>query len=467
MVNRLRILRSNSFRVSALMAVSLLACGTGASVRGTDDRAALESLFEATGGANWVNNDGWLTDRPLGDWYGVTVDPNGRVVRLELSGAWDSQGQRWVRHGLTGKIPPTLGNLSELQVLDLNLNELSGPIPAELGDLTRLEKLELPNNNLAGTIPPELGELSDLLWLSLGNNDLSGPIPVELANLTRVDYVDLGWNDGLCVPADPRLRAWLLERNTSLLPCPRDDGVRLLPRALMREDGNGLSLWLPVALRDATVSISDSTIVEASIDGGWLRLVPHSPGSALVTRHRTDEACCKRPRLAAYASVKRGWRALRTPGAGGASRASARKCASGIIRGATQPPEGRTRWSVRSMARARGVEGHGAAAVAGERHQAARDPDVQRAVFAALSVARGEIPEQRPDSCAAMRRPPRTTAPQPGEDAGRTTGKPPRPVTTPVSHNLAALPRGAGSGRGNPVVTGRETHRGPFGGKGC
>ena len=35
------------------------------------DRAALIALYEATDGPNWVDAENWLTDAPLGDWYGV------------------------------------------------------------------------------------------------------------------------------------------------------------------------------------------------------------------------------------------------------------------------------------------------------------------------------------------------------------------------------------------------------------
>ena len=45
------------------------------------DRAALVALYEATDGPNWVNAENWLTDAPLGDWYGVDTDASGRVVR--------------------------------------------------------------------------------------------------------------------------------------------------------------------------------------------------------------------------------------------------------------------------------------------------------------------------------------------------------------------------------------------------
>ena len=46
------------------------------------DRSALEKLYHATGGSDWNNNGGWLTDAPVNEWHGVTVHPaSGRVVR--------------------------------------------------------------------------------------------------------------------------------------------------------------------------------------------------------------------------------------------------------------------------------------------------------------------------------------------------------------------------------------------------
>ena len=48
------------------------------------DRAALVTLYEATDGPNWANNENWLTDAPLGEWYGVSVSDTGRVTGLDL-----------------------------------------------------------------------------------------------------------------------------------------------------------------------------------------------------------------------------------------------------------------------------------------------------------------------------------------------------------------------------------------------
>ena len=48
------------------------------------DRSALTAFYRATGGSNWRNNTNWLSDRPLGEWHGVTVGTDGRVRTLGL-----------------------------------------------------------------------------------------------------------------------------------------------------------------------------------------------------------------------------------------------------------------------------------------------------------------------------------------------------------------------------------------------
>ena len=158
------------------------------------ERAALEALYRATDGPNWRNSDNWLTDAPLGQWYGVTVNARGRVTRLDLAGRWDSDAQEPVPHGLTGPIPPELGQLTSLTRLDLDANRLSGPVPPELGQLASLEWLDLGDNLLSGPIPSELGRLSNLTGLDLWDNSLSGPIPAEFGQLASLITLNLGGN---------------------------------------------------------------------------------------------------------------------------------------------------------------------------------------------------------------------------------------------------------------------------------
>ena len=217
------------------------------------ERAALVALYEATDGPNWVDSENWLTDAPLGDWFGVDTDDSGRVVRLDLSGTWDTEAQRSVVHGLSGPIPPELGNLASLTTLDLGYNLLSDPVPPELGNLSTLktlnlrrnlltgpippglghlpslERLDLFNNDLSGPIPPELGDLANLRFLWLWSNDLSGPIPPELANLASLEELDVFGND-LTGPIPPELgqllslRSLVLSNNELTDPIPSELG---------------------------------------------------------------------------------------------------------------------------------------------------------------------------------------------------------------------------------------------------
>ena len=172
------------------------------------DGNSLAALYNATDGRNWRNNNGWLSDQPIGQWYGVVTNADGRVVGLQLD-----------ENRLSGEIPATLGRLSDLELLDLSNNRLGGALPEELGSLTNLKSLFLNGNDLTGAIPPELshlpgleilhlhfnnftgdipselGDLAMLRELDLGVNDLSGEIPPELGNLSNLTSLWLGWND--------------------------------------------------------------------------------------------------------------------------------------------------------------------------------------------------------------------------------------------------------------------------------
>ena len=140
------------------------------------DRAVLVEFYNATGGANWTDNTNWNGDAPLGQWHGVSTDAGGRVTELIL-----------FRNQLAGPLPSSLGNLTNLTVLDLAENQLSGPIPSSLGNLPNLEWLSL-SGDLTGSIPPEFSNLTNLRALQL-NGDLTGTIPSFLGNLTDLQIL--------------------------------------------------------------------------------------------------------------------------------------------------------------------------------------------------------------------------------------------------------------------------------------
>ncbi len=147
------------------------------------DYTVLSELFVAMRGTNWNDRTNWLTENPLDTWHGVTLNADGRVSELDLSG-----------NNLSGTISAEVAELSDLTVLDLSRNDLSGSIPRELGELSNLNELALTNNRLSGSIPSELGGLSNLGVLRLNGNRLSGSIPSELGELSNLGELTLGVN---------------------------------------------------------------------------------------------------------------------------------------------------------------------------------------------------------------------------------------------------------------------------------
>ena len=67
-----------------------------------------------------------------------------------------------------------------LQVLNLEFNELSGAIPPTLGNVSDLSELKLNNNNLSEEFPEELGKLNKLKLLYVHFNGIHGRISSEL-----------------------------------------------------------------------------------------------------------------------------------------------------------------------------------------------------------------------------------------------------------------------------------------------
>ncbi|TVU33032.1 hypothetical protein EJB05_24812, partial [Eragrostis curvula] len=98
-------------------------------------------------------------------------------------------------------IPPTLGLLKRLQVLNLYNNSLIGRIPQEIGNLTNLVSLSMSSNHLTGSILSSLGNLQKIENLQVTGNQLTEPIPSFLGNLS-LTILNLGSNnfEGEIVP---------------------------------------------------------------------------------------------------------------------------------------------------------------------------------------------------------------------------------------------------------------------------
>lgn len=148
------------------------------------ERAALVAFFKANNGENWseYGKQNWCTDKPLNEWTGIEMTPDGKHVRV----LWINEEGH-----LTGTIPKEIGDLTELEVFHLIADTDGvggGPMPSEIGNLKKLKDLYFWRYPISGKLPASLYTLDNLEVLSLrhGNGLDSWSIPPEIANLKNL-----------------------------------------------------------------------------------------------------------------------------------------------------------------------------------------------------------------------------------------------------------------------------------------
>uniref|UniRef100_A0A7S4VIX4 Leucine-rich repeat-containing N-terminal plant-type domain-containing protein n=3 Tax=Ditylum brightwellii TaxID=49249 RepID=A0A7S4VIX4_9STRA len=112
-----------------------------------NDGAILEVLYTNTNGPNWKmgSNAGWgITKVHHCNYAGITCNGAGHVVNITLSGI-----------NLLGEVPPELGFMQHLEILDLSDNMLTGYLPSDLR-FAPLEYLDVSGNAIRGFVPPML-----------------------------------------------------------------------------------------------------------------------------------------------------------------------------------------------------------------------------------------------------------------------------------------------------------------------
>ncbi|CAB9512862.1 Leucine Rich Repeat [Seminavis robusta] len=170
---------------------------------------ALATLYFATGGDSWNNNDNWL-DHGIHEcnWYNnpqislkSTIShfyPGFLAGYMEPSplGHCDKDGMYqhlWLdQNNLVGSLPQEFYLLTTLESFSLGFNSLQGQISTLVGELTALGGLFLSTDG--GTIPTEIGSLSNLEIFNLWNCNLQGTIPTELWQLTKLDTLSISHN---------------------------------------------------------------------------------------------------------------------------------------------------------------------------------------------------------------------------------------------------------------------------------
>ncbi|CAL9233712.1 unnamed protein product [Arabidopsis halleri] len=117
-------------------------------------------------------------------WTMITCSPDNLVTGLGAPS-----------QSLSGTLSGSIGNLTNLQQVLLQNNNISGKIPPELCSLPKLQTLDLSNNRFSGEIPGSVNQLSNLEYLRLNNNSLSGPFPASLSQIPHLSFLDLSYNN--------------------------------------------------------------------------------------------------------------------------------------------------------------------------------------------------------------------------------------------------------------------------------
>jgi len=95
-------------------------------------------------------------------------------------------------NNLMGRIPHSMGSLSNLMSLHIFNTKLHGEIPVSLKSCQKLMIVNFRNNKFSGNIPNWIGQ--DMKGLQLRSNEFSGHIPLEICQLSSLLVLDLANN---------------------------------------------------------------------------------------------------------------------------------------------------------------------------------------------------------------------------------------------------------------------------------
>ena len=136
------------------------------------DRAALRFFYYANGGSGWTKRANWTWKyAPLGQWYGVTTNSEGRVTGINL-------GDNGLKNGITNSIEA----LSALTALRLLYNgNLGGTLPERLADISGLSYVDIRCTRVGTPLTHDF-----IAWVSrLGSGFQSGCGPPPSAPLQQ------------------------------------------------------------------------------------------------------------------------------------------------------------------------------------------------------------------------------------------------------------------------------------------
>ncbi|XP_027081079.1 probable LRR receptor-like serine/threonine-protein kinase At3g47570 [Coffea eugenioides] len=92
---------------------------------------------------------------------------------------------------ITSYVPDSLWSLKDLLGFIVSLNFLTGSLPSEIGLSKVATWIDLSVNQFSNNIPRRIGDLKNLNHLSLAYNNFEGTIPEWINNMLSLEYLDL------------------------------------------------------------------------------------------------------------------------------------------------------------------------------------------------------------------------------------------------------------------------------------
>ncbi|XVF29509.1 hypothetical protein REPUB_Repub15cG0127200 [Reevesia pubescens] len=191
----------------------------------------------------------WVHDEECCRWVGVVCDNvTGHVLELHLRNPtleYDAPVAEYEankRSKLGGKLNHSLLNLKHLSYLDLSNNDFGGiHIPRFFGSMGSLRYLNLSHAGFGGLVPRQLGNLSNMQYLDLNAdddlnaNDEYRTMFVEnlrwLVGISRLKYLDMSFVD--LIPA--KLQKAVVCKTKTSIASPHDQHLKTKDAKLTRQ----------------------------------------------------------------------------------------------------------------------------------------------------------------------------------------------------------------------------------------
>ena len=91
---------------------------------------------------------------------------------------------------LSGSLPESVSNLSNLTVVQLRFNSLTGTVPQSYQNLVEMQAFDISANFLTGSFPYDwIGDLVLLRALGFAHNTFTGTLPESLSSLEKNEAI--------------------------------------------------------------------------------------------------------------------------------------------------------------------------------------------------------------------------------------------------------------------------------------